>query len=73
MDLFWIIGFVIVTAVLLRPHAKPYIKSKAKYNKTNIDVQTIVHSKKTHLTTDNEQKLFYALRKVLGDCYMIHC
>mgnify|MGYP001286665580 CR=1 FL=1 len=42
------------------------IKDSSTY--TNIE-----HLKQGYLTSKNEQKLFQALRVVLGDRYMIHC
>ncbi len=33
----------------------------------------IDHRKNEYLTTENERKLFYALRKALNDKYLIHC
>jgi len=33
----------------------------------------IAHDKKEYLTTENERKLFFALRKALDEKYLIHC
>lgn len=35
--------------------------------------QNIEHKKKYHLATKNEQKLFFALQKVLDKKYIVHC
>ncbi len=43
------------------------------WQKDKVDYNSIVHDKKSSLTTPNEKKLFFVLRKVLGDKYLIHC
>jgi len=46
--------------------ASPPVKTRKK-------VVLVDHKKKTHLTTDNERKLYFALQKALSTQYMIHC
>ena len=42
-------------------------------SKAIIPDEKIVHKKQEYLTTENERKLFFALKKVFGDKYLIHC
>lgn len=46
--------------------ASPPVKTRKK-------VVLVDHIKQTHLTTENERKLYFALQKALSKQYMIHC
>lgn len=49
-------------------------KIKAKRQKPENKVKDeIVHRKVEYLATENERKLFYALRKSLNEKYLVHC
>ena len=49
----------------LRPKHTDYAK--------HTDLASIRHKKRLFLTTSNERKFFFALKKVCGDNYLIHC
>ena len=58
---------ILVIVIFLRKNSV----SKVSQNKSiNSD---ILHKKREYLTTENEKKLFFALRKALGEKYLIHC
>lgn len=59
---------ILVAAVKYSKNSYNY-KSKKEDN----SYKNIEHIKQGYLTTKNEQKLFQALRVVVGDRYMIHC
>lgn len=51
-----------------------FLKNAATNNTPKKTVNVgIAHDKKEYLTTENERKLFFALRKALDEKYLIHC
>jgi hypothetical protein len=48
-------------------------KSTPTQKTTPVTIETIKHKKQEYLATENERKLFFALKKALKDKYLIHC
>ena len=69
--LFVILGFFITASILITVIKSKIVANQPKSNKP--EPTTIEHRKKTHLTTENERKFFYALKKALNPKYMVHC
>lgn len=66
MEIIFVAGFILLVLFFVA-QANP--KKKVRTPKTT----GIEHKKHEHLTTDNERKLFFALRKALSAKYLIHC
>ncbi len=62
--------------ILNKPIPKKILKSIFKGKKVieeKVDKRIIKHNKNEYLTTENERKFFYALKKAIGEDYLIHC
>jgi hypothetical protein len=62
MDVLIIVFLLLCAFVFLKKNRKPQGLPS-----------TVVHRKREHLASRNEQKLLFALHKALGQGYMIHC
>ncbi|HAS6629936.1 DUF2726 domain-containing protein [Vibrio parahaemolyticus] len=60
-----------------QPKAMPWENTPKRHNQTSVDVfdepkVRIEHKKQSHLATENERKLYFALQKALPSEYIIH-